>query len=87
MDSSPAWEMEYTQPVDRAIHELGKQIEPNPARLRYIKTVYRVGYRFTAYRSEIEKTVDKPQRNGNMYYIHSYLQSWNYTNHKNRRFS
>ena len=50
-----AWEMEYTQPVDRAIHELRKQIEPNPAQPRYIRTVYRVGYRFTAYRSEIEK--------------------------------
>lgn len=50
-----AWGMEYTQPVDRAIHELRKQIEPDPAYPRYIKTVYRVGYRFTAYRSEIEK--------------------------------
>lgn len=50
-----AWGMEYTQPVDRAIHELRKQIEPDPACPRYIKTVYRVGYRFTAYRSEIEK--------------------------------
>ena len=50
-----AWGMEYTQPIDRAIHELRKQIEPDPACPRYIKTVYRVGYRFTAYRSEIEK--------------------------------
>lgn len=50
-----AWGMEYTQPVDRAIHELRKQIEPDPAYPRYIKTVYRVGYRFTAYRSKIEK--------------------------------
>ena len=50
-----AWGMEYTQPVDRAIHELRKQIEPDPACPRYVKTVYRVGYRFTAYRSEIEK--------------------------------
>ena len=48
-----AWGMEYTQPIDRAIHELRKQIEPNPAQPRYIKTVYRVGYRFTAYRSEL----------------------------------
>lgn len=47
-----AREMEYTQPVDRATHELRKQIEPNPAQPRYIKTVYRVGYRFTAYRFE-----------------------------------
>ena len=52
-----AWGMEYTQPVDRAIHELRKQIEPNPAQPRYVKTVYRVGYRFTAYHSEIEKAV------------------------------
>lgn len=49
-----AWGMDYTQPVDRAIHELRKQIEPNPAQPRYIKTVYRVGYRFTAYRSGLE---------------------------------
>ena len=52
-----AWGMEYTQPVDRAVHELRKQIEPDPACPRYVKTVYRVGYRFTAYRSEIEKAV------------------------------
>lgn len=52
-----AWRMEYTQPVDRAVHELRKQIEPDPACPRYVKTVYRVGYRFTAYRSEIEKAV------------------------------
>ena len=50
-----AWGMDYTQPIDRAIHELRKQIEPNPAQPRYIKTVYRVGYRFTEYHSEIEK--------------------------------
>ena len=50
-----AWRMEYTQPVDRAIHELRKQIEPDPAYPWYVKTVYRVGYCFTAYRSEIEK--------------------------------
>ena len=49
-----AWGMEYTQPVDRAIHELRKQIEPDPAQPRYIKTVYRVGYRFTAYLSELK---------------------------------
>lgn len=50
-----AWGMEYTQPIDWAIHELRKQIEPNPRQPCYIQTVYRVGYRFTAYRSEIEK--------------------------------
>ena len=50
-----AWGMEYTQPVDRAIHELRKQIEPDSACPRYVKTVYRVGYRFTAYCSDIEK--------------------------------
>ena len=49
-----AWGMEYTQPVDRAIHELRKQIEPDPAQPRYIKTVYRVGYRFTAYCSKLK---------------------------------
>ncbi len=47
-----AWGMEYTQPIDRAIHELRKQIEPNPHQPCYIQTVYRVGYRFTAYSSE-----------------------------------
>lgn len=46
-----AWGMDYTQPIDRAIHELRKQIEPNPHKPRYIKTVHRVGYCFTAHRS------------------------------------
>ena len=49
-----AWGMEYTQPVDRAIHELRKQIEQNPAQPHYIKTVCRVGYRFTAYCSKLK---------------------------------
>lgn len=49
-----AWGMEYTQPVDRSIHELRKQIESNPAQPRYIKTVHRVGYRFTAYYSKLK---------------------------------
>lgn len=52
-----AWRMEYTQLVDRAVHELRKQIEPDPVCPRYVKTVHRVGYRFTAYHSEIEKAV------------------------------
>ena len=47
-----AWGMDYTQPIDRAIHELRKQIEPNPHKPRYIKTVHRVGYCFTSYSSE-----------------------------------
>ena len=46
-----AWGMDYTQPIDRAIHELRKQIELNPHKPRYIKTIHRVGYCFTAYRS------------------------------------
>lgn len=47
-----AWGMEYTQPIDRAIHELRKQIEPDPRHPRYIQTVHRVGYKFTSYSSE-----------------------------------
>lgn len=47
-----AWGMDYTQPIDRAIHELRKQIEPNPRKPCYIKTVHRVGYCFTSYSSE-----------------------------------
>ncbi len=47
-----AWGMEYIQPIDRAIHELRKQIESNPRQPCYIQTVHRVGYRFTAYSSE-----------------------------------
>lgn len=47
-----AWGMEYTQPIDRAIHELRKQIESNPRQPCYIQTVHRVGYRFTAYSGE-----------------------------------
>lgn len=47
-----AWGMEYTQPIDRAVHELRKQIETNPRQPCYIQTVHRVGYRFTAYSSE-----------------------------------
>ena len=47
-----AWGMEYIQPIDRAIHELRKQIEPNPRQPCYIQTVHRVGYRFVEYFSE-----------------------------------
>lgn len=47
-----AWGMEYTQPIDRAIHELRKQIEADLRQPCYIQTVHRVGYRFTAYSSE-----------------------------------
>ena len=47
-----AWDMEYTQPIDRAIHELRRQIETNPRQPCYIQTVHRVGYKFTSYSSE-----------------------------------
>ena len=47
-----AWGMEYTQPIDRAIHELRKKIEANPRQPCYIQTVHRVGYKFTSYSSE-----------------------------------
>jgi len=47
-----AWGIEYTQPVGQSIYDLRQQIEPNPNKPCYIKTVYRVGYRFTAYSSE-----------------------------------
>ena len=38
-----AWGMEYTQPIDRAVHELRKQIESNPRQSCYIQTV-QVGF-------------------------------------------
>lgn len=47
-----AWGMDYTQSVCQSIYDLRKQIEPNMRQLCYIKTIYRVGYRFTAYHSE-----------------------------------
>ncbi len=47
-----AWGMEYTQPIDRAIHELRRQIETNPRQPCYIQTVHRVGYKFMSYSSE-----------------------------------
>lgn len=46
----------YTKGIGQPISELRKMIEPNPACPIYIQTVYRVGYRFTAYSSE---TCDK----------------------------
>lgn len=46
-----AWGIEYTQPVGQSIYDLRQQIEANPNKPCYIKTVYRVGYRFTAYSS------------------------------------
>ena len=42
-----AWKKEYPQDVAPSIHMLRKKIEPDPANPIYIKTVYRVGYRFT----------------------------------------
>lgn len=47
-----AWGMDYAQSVGRSIHELRKQIEANPAQSCYIKTVYRMGYRFTGFSNE-----------------------------------
>ena len=47
-----AWRMDYAQSVGRSVHELRKQIEANPGKPCYIKTVYRMGYRFTGYSSE-----------------------------------
>lgn len=42
-----AWKKEYPQDVAPSIHMLRKKIEPDPSNPVYIKTVYRVGYRFT----------------------------------------
>lgn len=47
-----AWGIEYTQPVGQSIYDLRQQIEANPNKPCYIKTVYRVGYRFIAHSSE-----------------------------------
>lgn len=47
-----AWKKDYTQSVAQSIHDLRQKIEANPADPVYIETVYRVGYRFTGYRSE-----------------------------------
>lgn len=44
-----AWGIEYTQPVGQSVYDLRQQIEANPNRPCYIKTVHRVGYRFTAH--------------------------------------
>lgn len=42
-----AWKKEYLQDIAPSIHILRKKIEPDPSNPIYIKTVYRVGYRFT----------------------------------------
>lgn len=47
-----AWGMDYTQSVFQSVHDLRKQIEPNMRQSRYIQTVHRVGYRFTAHYDE-----------------------------------
>ena len=49
-----AWGMEgsYNQGVSHPVRLLRQAIEPNPLNPIYIKTVHRVGYRFTAYNSE-----------------------------------
>lgn len=51
-----AWKKNYVQDIAPAVHNLRKQIEDDPASPVYIKTEYRVGYRFTGYFSE---TCDK----------------------------
>lgn len=50
-----AWGMEsgYNRGISHPIRVLRRAIEPNPENPIYIETVYRVGYRFTAYKSEI----------------------------------
>jgi len=49
-----AWEMEgsYNRGVSGPVALLRKAIEPDIANPRYIKTIPRIGYRFTAYRDE-----------------------------------
>lgn len=49
-----AWGMEgiYNQGVSHPVRLLRQIIEPDPLNPVYIETVYRVGYRFTAYHSE-----------------------------------
>lgn len=49
-----AWEMEgsYNRGVSGPIALLRKAIEPDIANPRYIETIPRIGYRFTAYRDE-----------------------------------
>lgn len=48
-----AWKKEYPQDIAPSIHNLRQAIEPDPTNPIYIKTVYRVGYCFTGYFSEI----------------------------------
>ena len=47
-----AWKKDYLQGVAQSVHDLRQIIEPEPADPVYIKTIYRVGYRFTGYYSE-----------------------------------
>lgn len=42
----------YNQGISQPVRLLRQAIEPNPLKPVYIETVYRVGYRFTAYHSE-----------------------------------
>lgn len=44
-----AWKKDYIQDIAPAIHNLRKKIEDDPATPIYIKTEYRVGYRFTGH--------------------------------------
>ena len=47
-----AWGIDYTESVGRSVYELRKKIEDNPSQSCYIKTIHRIGYRFTGYLSE-----------------------------------
>lgn len=47
-----AWGLEYPQSVGQSVYDLRQKIEPDPNHPIYIETVYRIGYRFTAYSRE-----------------------------------
>lgn len=47
-----AWKKDYLQGVAQSVHDLRQIIEPEPANPVYIKTVHRVGYRFTGFYTE-----------------------------------
>ena len=47
-----AWKKDYLQSVTQSISELRQKIESDPTNPVYIKTVYRVGYRFTGRNDE-----------------------------------
>ncbi len=47
-----AWGVDYTESVGRSVYELRKKNEADPGQSCYIKTIHRIGYRFTGYLSE-----------------------------------